>query len=293
MRWRLVAVLAVALTAGCVGLGGETPTETLTPAPVPTDIPDSGPGSTVIPGISADGEMDSTVIAAAHRDALGNQSFVWRSQTDRTGRVGNATTRTGSYEVLVVENATTYYRDTDTEVGREDGSRIYYPQYTEYADGTYRFTRALAFTWDRVRYERKPATERYDRFAKTTSRAVERYLNVASVRVEAMSVDGDRVYRLTGQRAARAWGGSIRNYTVRAHVTAAGFVRNLSARYERVRGTSVERFHHQFSFETVGNVTVERPDWVSEVAGDNGVASLAVKGATQATSGSPRPFRGT
>lgn len=71
MDARLLAVVALALLAGCGGLpssGGDADTTpTLTPAPVPNE------GVTQVDGVGGD-RLDSSTVASSHRDVLANAS---------------------------------------------------------------------------------------------------------------------------------------------------------------------------------------------------------------------------
>jgi len=128
MRWRVTGVVVLLVLAGCGGLDGPAGTETLTPAPVPADAPDEGPGATVAPGVWADGRLDAEVLAAAHRAAIEDAAFVWRASRTRAGRLGNVSTRTESHEEIAVVNDTVY-RHISAEIHRIDGRRQYHTQY--------------------------------------------------------------------------------------------------------------------------------------------------------------------
>lgn len=75
-----LAVVALVCLAGCGGLvgGGSSPTSNSTPANVPTDSPLTNPPD----GLTADGVVDGSDLAAVHSDALDDRSYSVR-RTDR------------------------------------------------------------------------------------------------------------------------------------------------------------------------------------------------------------------
>ncbi|WP_254830755.1 hypothetical protein [Haloglomus salinum] len=80
-RWLAALVVLVGL-AGCGSLptaGTPSPSETITPAPVPTD-----PGTDFPPGIDATGLTDRRALLAAHEDSLANRSYTVTARTTVT-----------------------------------------------------------------------------------------------------------------------------------------------------------------------------------------------------------------
>jgi hypothetical protein len=274
MRWRALFVAVLATTAGCSAIGGsgETPS-TLTPAPVPTDAPESGAGATVAPGVWADGRVDVDVLVDAQQAVLANRSFRWRAERNWTGTVGNVTSQSTGQQLVVVENATRYYRDATIFLNHPNNR--FYTRFSEYANGTDRFVRARAYSWSQTRYDRMSVSPGRNRLARSTTAAVRRFLSVKSIRVERVQ-NGERpLYRLSGQLAGEAWGPSVRNYSVTAYVRADGLVRNLTATYTSIQAGSVEHVRYHFAFERIGNVTITRPAWVetARVRIENGTAT--------------------
>jgi len=262
MRWRLLAVVVLVSFAGCNAIDGSTETETLSPVPVPTDVPADGPGSTLAPGVWADGRLDVTLLTDAHRDAIDDQSFVWRETRKRSGEIENASTEVGTFEEIVFVNDTFFYRDTDDEVDRTNGVPVFYARYSEYADGTHRHVRAKVFDSKEMQYDRTPVSDDGARLRNHTVEPVRRYLDVTSVDVRPITVGDDRLYRLTATETRATRGGGEWDYSVTATVSPSGLVRNLSARYTLSSRERNETFRYRATFERLGDVHLERPEWV-------------------------------
>ncbi|WP_136687323.1 hypothetical protein [Halorhabdus amylolytica] len=262
MRWHVLAVVVLLSFVGCSAIDGSTETETLTPAPVPTDVPADGPGATVAPGVWADGRLDVTVLVDAHRNAVEDRSFVWRETHGRSGETGSISTKVSTYEKIVYVNDTFFYRDTDEGVNRTNNTLLFYTRYSEYADGTHRYVRAKVFNSEEMQYNRTPISGDGSRIRNHTVDPVRRYLNVTSVDVRPVTVGGDRYYRLVGTELRSMSGGDEWDYSVTATVTPSGLVRNLSARYTLSNGEENETFRYRGTFERLGDVDLEQPNWV-------------------------------
>lgn len=260
MRWRLAVVVVLGLTAGCTTLGGGGETTTLTPAPVPSEPPESGPGSTVAPGVWADGQIDAETLADAHRTAMRNRSFVWRTHRNFSATVANVTRQTTTRRLLVVENRTRYYRDVRSPA--DPWADPGFTRHSEYSNGTARFIRRDALEWYEERYYRAPVTPRGPALTNATAAPIERYLDVETVTVTTIANDSGPRFRLVGRQPAGTWGDSIRNYTVRALVTPDGLVRSVAVSFTFAESGSVERVRYEASFERLGDVTVSPPDWL-------------------------------
>jgi hypothetical protein len=85
MRRTIAAVLLSVLVvlAGCSGVfGGDSrPTETVTPAAVPTDKPTPTPVPQLAPGLTGEGIENPSALVAAHMSILQNKSFTVRSNS--------------------------------------------------------------------------------------------------------------------------------------------------------------------------------------------------------------------
>ncbi len=90
----LIAVLVV--LAGCSGVfgGGSEPSETVTPAAVPTDEPTPTPAPRLAPGITEQGIVSPRALVAAHQSFLQNRSFTRRSNSTALAANGSTVLRT-------------------------------------------------------------------------------------------------------------------------------------------------------------------------------------------------------
>ncbi|WP_135663459.1 hypothetical protein [Halorhabdus rudnickae] len=262
MRWRILAVALLAVTAGCNAIGGSEDRTTLTPAPVPEDPPEDGPGSLLAPGVWADGRVDPGQLAKGQRAALENRSFRWLSTQNRSGQVDNVTAGSPSHYLIVFENGTRYYRDTNQIADHR--SEYVYSHLSVYANGTHQFVRARAFTAAGTEYTRTPVTLSAYRHIRTTTEAVEKYLSVETTTIETVTNEGRTRIRIVGEGAGPLWSDTVRDYTVRAQVTPSGIVTDLSAHYQTVTDDSVESVDYRFTFQQLGNVTVTQPEWLPE-----------------------------
>ncbi|QGN06315.1 hypothetical protein Hrd1104_02745 [Halorhabdus sp. CBA1104] len=262
MEWRLSAMVVLIALAGCSGFGGETPTETLSPVPVPSEAPESGPGSTILPGISPDGTIESAVLADAHRSALRNRSFVWTESYERRARFGSVTDRKQADRHLVFESPTEYFYSASEPVLWRDSTSVFLDGSAVYADGDYRYIRRSAD--GDVRYDRRSLdTAAPARFRSLSARAVERYLALDSVDVTPIQVAGTRQYRLVGGRPAGNWSDQLDAFNVTARVTAEGLVRNLSVSYALGGNSSSRYITYQFDFTAVGAASPTEPPWLT------------------------------
>lgn len=268
MRWRVLAVVTLLTLSGCTGfLSGDDAAPTVTPAPVPTDDPDSGPGAMLVPGVYPDGDLQTDLLVDAHREALRNTSFVWTATDNRTGTVANVTDSVMALRRVVFENATRFYFDTNGRTDRYQGRRVYYPVYNEYADGEDIYVRALSTSWADYRYDRVTTDGSRSRFVRSATNAIERYLPVGSASIERIESAAGPRYRLTSTEPSETLAPLVDDYRVSALVTQRGLVRNLTATYttERSTASGTTTFTHRYSSTVtdVGNVTVSTPAWLS------------------------------
>ncbi|MFB6128501.1 MAG: hypothetical protein ABEJ47_01940 [Halorhabdus sp.] len=269
MRWRVLAVVVLIGLSGCSSLlGGGDTAPTLTPAPVPTDEPVARSEVMLAPGVFIDGELNTDRLSDAHRNILRNTSFVWTGTENRTGQVANVTASSVARRRVVFENASHYYFATNSRFGRYQGRRIFYPVYNEYADGEDVYVRALATSWSAYRFDRVTADGTDNRFVRSTSNAIERYLSVESVTVERIDTAGGARYRLTATEPSDGLVRAVDDYRVSAVVTPRGLVRNLTATYTTERtipsGTVTFTYRYTSTITHVGNVTVQSPEWLPE-----------------------------
>lgn len=252
----VLALCAVGAIAGCTApLGGPA---TQTETPIPSKKLESNPGLEVAPGLSAGGGLDAHELAAAHSQELENRSFTWWERENRTGPDGE--TASGSTEGTVANETTyRYVRDTDDVSGPGFTNPV--RNYSAYANGSNRFVRAFVSGTESgtVVIFRTETIGRNQSDLPVPS--VSQYLeSVENVSVSPISIDGQRRYRIDGSVSTTVLDGdTVRNYSLEAVVTPSGLVRTLTITYRE--GST--RVRHRFAIERVGDVTVEKPAWLS------------------------------
>ncbi|MFC7141623.1 hypothetical protein ACFQMA_17515 [Halosimplex aquaticum] len=269
MRWRLLVALAVVVTAGCGSLFGgderaDPATDTLTPAPVPevTPTPEQWP---VAPGVTANAVADADALVAAHRAATANRSYVWRERRGTTTHP-NESVPLFDRTVARVESQTVYHVWTGQERVRLRTGLTSVADYSEYADGTERIVRyRYVGRSDFERQRRHPVDATAHRhIGLSAASAIERYLDVESATVAAVSVDGRRHYEVVGRNWSRPDDDRVTDYTVVAVVSPEGFVRSLDASYTVRSVGEPRRVRYTFAYEKVGETTVDPPEWDAE-----------------------------
>lgn len=247
------AVALLVVLAGCAGLGGP-PTDTVTPAPVPGDDPETVAGTTLPPGVSATGLENVTALAGAHVAAAEGRSY-WLVVVVRGGAdAGTFRARVGDGRFLA------YHGTADgtnrTVYGDEDRTLVRYeetpPRYETLATG----------------HEPPPAA-----VATRTADTVRRYLSVDSSTVESTSVDGADVLRIEGH-GARNVSGAVQ-YDAVAYVEPSGFVRSLRVQFLCTTDRRCDRVTVVLEHGGLEGTSVSRPVWYDD--------------ALAATDGSPGP----
>jgi len=264
MRYRALAVVALVCLAGCSGLFGDprgNSGETLTPAPLPTATqePESRP---LPPGVGGGGELDLDALAAAHRAALTDRSYVWRERRG-TARANDTAAEPRPVRAARVAAADCYrfWAESYTvELGMQ--TRVAY-NYTEYVDGGVGHVRLETFRTDTWEYYRLPAPRAGQRIGSATGAAIDRYLRLSpeNVTVSVGRTDGERRYLVAGEGAVPPGIDGARNYSVAAIVDSEGLVRSLSARYRVVGFDAPRVVRYEFTLERFGDVTVDSPAW--------------------------------
>jgi hypothetical protein len=269
--WRPLLVCACLVLAGCSLPGGPAaePTETgaVTPAPVPAD-------RGLAPGLGDEGVTAPRALADAHAAALADRSYTLRA--NRTIRYPNGTVRErltvhlrlGERRAYLVETATAG-PEAPVFLGRPPANATFYSDGTIYLrrlsrDGetTYNAFEPVggAGTWQywarTVPFGGEGANPRS--FVLRTFRAVPTTLAATE------TIDGERHYRLEGNRTTAPFEIEIdapRAVTLRATVTAAGLVRELSLSYEGVVDGERVLVTRRVAYKGVGSTSVERPEW--------------------------------
>jgi len=255
-----VAVLVVLAGCGAVPFGGEspaTPSETLTPVPVPATTDQSGTAtpSDRPPGVDG-GQIDVARLRAAHEAALTWDSYTWALDYDvREQSQSEAVFDEGFQRRVFVE------RDRFLVEQVEDGRSLEQTLFVDDSGGYLQVVRDNETDRDAIRDPGELADYELG------GQLIERFLTGTSPDVTRIQRDGQTYYRLydesdvppTLERLATA----IQNYRVTAYVTPGGFVRSMVVRYERTWDSGGEAVSIRFDYSAVGETTVETPEWVS------------------------------
>jgi hypothetical protein len=219
------------------------------PTPVPTATPTPEP-TTIVPGLTTSGVVDTAVFARGHAAALENRSFTMR--VTYTERVGEETVGTAR-EVVRVENGTVY-RARGVQSG--DLASDLRPVIVRdlYADGEGRYLRqgdgAL-----RVGGADDPGTGQVVERSRTL---VAWYLSgIDSSFVGRSQRPGGVYYRVAVEGTSDR---RVEDYRATGLVSERGLVVRVDASYrlpDRDRVVTVSLRHR-----SVGNTTVDRPGWM-------------------------------
>jgi len=252
MRLPLLAVVALALLAGCSGFVDSSAERTVTPAPVPESTGTPEVESDVAPGVGGGRVINADRLARAHRRAVQNRSYQW---TER-----HRSTRFGTNESITV---TTQLRVQHELLYRYRLSTSWsYANTSEYTAGSLRYRREVGRSG--YRYTMEPSTTVTARFGGEPERAISRYLSIGAATVAATRIDGQRYYRITGTTDAIPETGQISNYSVRALVAPSGFVRSLTVGYDDVIGENHEQIGYRFRYADVDETRVHPPEWIDD-----------------------------
>ena len=266
----LVGLLVISLVfAGCNGisLGGETPTETLTPAAVPTDEPTPTPVPQLAPGLTEAGVTNPFTLAAAHTATLNDTSYLFYENT--TVRYENDTITDSSMirtEFAAAANRFHIVQNETNSLGPRNislwsnGERILVAQTSDNSTSY----NVLRNTENDARQFLSFGTsdERIGRlFSAVETRVTdrERRNGTTLYRVEATDVTNPGAFESEWQNP--------RNVTLVAHIGSPGLVRAYHLRYEATLDGAPVRVERHVSYTNIGNTTVERPPWYDAAIG--------------------------
>jgi hypothetical protein len=257
----LIAVLVI--LAGCSGvLGGSgEPTETVTPAAVPTDEPTPTPVPRLAPGLTEQGIVSPRALVAAHQSFLQNRSFTQRSnstalaannstvlRTTSTLRAGppgeglySTTVRNGSY--LTQESATI---STRSEAWWNGGQ---YVVKRTFPNGT-------------TAYSQRPiSTARASAATGALPYLLESFGADNTTVTERLTRNGTTLYRVQG--VAQTY--MVGNTTLRLLVDSRGVIRKYSTVRQLSSGPGVSRSVTKTRFVAINETDApERPSWVDD-----------------------------
>jgi hypothetical protein len=256
----VVAVALLAVTAGCSGFGGQSPTTTADrttdakPQSTTTGEPTQTQPAVAAPGFEGERLVQPLALADAHRQVLAGSSFTRRSE--RTTRDGGETA--SETTTLRVENESRWFAAQTFDVaGFLNASDGFLQQYAAGDYAYYRFDKgsgnvsygARLNRWgEEVSAGAPPVMgQRFARDYVYAAFTTASWTTVAGEERSGGNASGDTTFR----------GEPVSDFEVRANVTGEGFVRDLGVSYEQ-GGTAVER---TISFSGVGDTHVERPEW--------------------------------
>jgi hypothetical protein len=269
----LIAVLVV--LAGCSGVlggGGGEPTETVTPAAVPTDEPTPTPVPRLAPGLTRQGIENASALIGAHTSLLQNRSFTQKSNT--TG---------------VAQNGSSLFQTISTSRSGPAGEKVYT---VSERNGSYGSPSDLSFpvrteVWandERLFRKRTYAngTATYDRFEQRygASGAGLIYLlepfGTANTSVTTRERNGTTLYLVQGESQGES---AFRqgNVSLRLLVDSRGLIHSYRTVREIPSDESLARVVSETRISKVGATDApERPSWVGEAM--NRTTSVARNG---------------
>jgi hypothetical protein len=240
-----------------------------------------------VPGLTADGIVDLNALAAAHERAVANGSYtVWADTYRPPANVTDAGRVQEDVDVRVdgdrfsVVTSVEATRNGDRSVVR----RVYGEGDARYvADAT-----GGNVTYRRVGPDRAAPSvgPTPDYFAST---AVLRYLSTPESTVTGRTeFDGRPAYRVAGRGRPSGLGfEGLVSYSVTAVVSSDGLVYDLTAQYSVVRDARRYDVQFEWTYDRLGETTVERPAWVDREFDDvdsagagNATATAAVTAPT-------------
>ncbi|WP_436907281.1 DUF7537 family lipoprotein [Halosimplex marinum] len=291
MDGRALVVVALVTLAGCSVVadgGGPDPTDTLTPAPIPTTAPtDTAAPSPLPPGVTTRGTVSPSALATAHVRAVTGRSYVWteRRRTLTATGDGNWTVARNRTRSVRLEDGRTYRWSRSRRVIWTGLTLTYRPALDRYSDGDTRYVREG--DTDGPVYRARPATNDSQAIALVAANRVQSYLSLRNVSVSVGRVDGERRYWVESGGDGVVDGEYAANYSVGAVVTPEGFVRRLAVTYTTERRGTPTRIEYEYAYRRVGNVSVSPPDWLPEaraaVGGGSDSAASGTTGAGTAT----------
>lgn len=252
-RLLIAALLVLVLLAGCSALSGSgaSPTETLTPPPVPTDRPTAAPG---VPATNGTASLDTGQLLAADERERNSTSYTLIRTVEIRGPNWTTTIRRdrrvradGTLYENVETNGSAALRPAiaRTELWKDDSAvfvRTYDHEGTRIEQGPFPSVPGHFRRWTLLR-EGLLTTGKH-RIRQTAGGAVIRTVNAP--------VDEAVIPISLGEP---------RNASARVVVAESGLIRSLRLEYDTTyRGDRVRvEIHHRT--ENVGNTTVSRPDW--------------------------------
>jgi len=264
------ALLAALLVlAGCSGLAGDDRTRP-TPAPVPTDAPETASQRSLAPGVGPAGRTDPLALSLAHDRTVRNRSVTVRFERVRRYPNGSLHSRRARL-VRASANRTRLF----SRFENDGPGATYFPEggsVTVFTDGTRLLQRTRR--GERVSYGGLPPS----RYRVGTAPVIPYlpgggrvYVVFASVQTRFAGVEtagGVERYRVESVRQTGPAGlagseqiDAVRNLSVTATITPAGLVRSYRLEYVGIENGTPLTVTTVVSYRAVGSTRVERPPW--------------------------------
>lgn len=269
---RAAALALLVLLAGCsFGSPGGTPTETVSPAPLPDDVG-------LPPGVTDDGVTDPRALGEAHRAALAGRSFTLSS--NRTVLGPNGTLRSGlDVRVELAEDRSYHARvatdgpDAPVLLGRPPASGVYW------SNGSVHFrklTRENRTTYDRIdpdaafvgSWQFWTTTVAYGgvRVREPTVLYAQTFDAIPTEVADRRTANGTIVVRLEGDRAtspafSQLDPDRVRDVSLVAEVDDRGLVRTFHLSYVAVVDGDAYEVDWRIEYDRLDGTTVEPPEW--------------------------------
>lgn len=267
MRFRLAAVVALALLAGCgsvVGLGGQS-TETVTPAPVPTNSPTpEDPRVGLAPGLDAEGIFDLDYLLQHHVEALADESYVWEERERNTYLSQNESLTESGSQTILVEDEYTYLRNVSSLQRYQRGARQFLNEYESYADGDAQYTKYFSYGEVNVTYERTPSPPSADQFAQFAHSRFRSFLPTENVTVARLDGGDQQRYEIRGTRDTVPGYRGSENVTTRAVIRENGLIEHVETTLVVDPEINPIRIHYETNYTTTDDVTVDPPTWFDD-----------------------------
>ena len=255
-----VVVLVVLAGCGAVPFGDAspaTPSETLTPVPVPATT-DQSPRTTPVdrpPGVN-EGLIDVNRLRGAHESALSSNSYTWTLDYDVSEQSEAETVFDEGFQRRVFVD-----RDRFLVEQVEDGRSLEQALFVDDSGGYLRVVQDNETERNAIR---DPGDlDDYE----LGGQLIERFLTGMSPNVTRIQRDGQAYYRLYDESGVpptlEQLATTVENYRVTAYVTPEGFVRSMVVRYERTWDSGGETVSIRFDYSEVGETAVEPPEWTS------------------------------
>lgn len=257
----LVAVLVV--LAGCSGVfsGSGEPTETLTPASVPTDKPTPTPVPQLAPGVTEQGIENASALVAAHGSFLQNRSFTQRSNSTALASNGSVLLRTtstlragpaGEGLYSVIERNGSYLSRESAAISAHSEAWLNGERYVvkrTFPNGTTTHNRAPS------------SATRADIATGTLPYLLESFGTNDTTVTERLTRNGTTLYRVEGTSDARRQP----NTTLRLLVDSRGVVHEYTTTRRLSAGSGVSKSVTRTRLVAINETDApERPSWVDE-----------------------------